>query len=503
MPPLSTTAVLRIYSMVAIQCLGSLQYGYHLAELNAPEAYMTCRLLDNPPSTNSTLASNSFLSSNNTHHHPRQVDCIPMTASQLGSVTGLISIGGLVTALFMGNVASRIGRQKASILSCVPFVLGSLVSGSSTSVWQLQLGRFVEGLGAGAAIVVVALYLSEVGPQSMRGQLGFMNQASINLGILVAQILGIFFSDYGKWRIILFFGAFLGTFYGVLLTCFLQETPKWYVSVGEYGLAKRALKYLRATSHVEEEFRELGGKDGGGHGNTDEERSNEPAENEALLDGTNRHHKHKNDIVSVKSFLFSKPHRTEMVTVCGILIAQQFCGINSIIFYGVSILSNLFPNQTNLINCMISVMNLVVTLYSSTIVDKFGRKVMLLVSITGMAIFAFGLGFGINNSLPILSASSATLYVFFFALGLGPIPFMIISELVPHNAVGAAQSVGTTANWGATFLVGYLFPVLNSKYGGNTYYLFVAFCVASIVFVMYFVPGNRRGGEEGERERSE
>lgn len=471
---LSSKAVLRIYAMVAIQCMGSLQYGYHLTELNAPEAYLTCRLL--PP------------------EQRNGVDCIPMTAQQLGSVTGLISIGGLITSLFMGNVASKLGRRKASLFSCIPFVIGSIVTGASKSVQQLQLGRFLEGLGAGAAIVVVPLYLSEVGPPYMRGRLGFMNQACINIGILVAQILGIFFSDYGKWRVILFFGAFLGALFGFLLAFCLVETPKWYISVVKYHLARKALEYLRATSNVEEEFKTIGGEDG--HESTSSRPHNDQTEEEESLVHSNS----KNKIVSVQSFLFSRKYRAQMIAVIGILIAQQFCGINSIIFYGVSILADLFPNQTTLINCMISVVNCLVTLYSSTIVDRYGRKPMLIVSMSGMAVFAFLLGFGINNSYPALSAISATLYVVVFAIGLGPIPFMIISELVPHNAVGAAQSVGTTANWLATFLVGYLFPILQGKYGGYTYYIFVFFCITSIIFVSYVVPSNQHVEHEEHDE---
>lgn len=429
-----------------------------------------------------------------------------MNAQQIGSVTGLLSIGGLITALFAGNIAGVFGRRKASILTCIPFVIGSLLTGSAQTVWQLQIGRFVEGLGAGAAIVIVPLYLSEIGPAHLRGMLGFMSQVSINIGILLAQILGIFFSTYSKWRLILFFGAVIGAAYATLLILFIQETPVWLASSGQIGSARKTLQYLRDNEDVEDEFKDIGGEISqvvpssiAESISQDEDQallSTEPSASSNMFPAETSS---TENIVSVSSFVFSPRYRSQLIVVCGIMIAQQFCGVNSIIFYGVSVLANLFPELTKEINCFISILNCVVTMYSSTIVDKYGRKRMLITSIAGMAVAAFLLGFGINNALPTLSAVAATLFVFAFAIGLGPIPFMIISELVSHNAVGAAQSVGTTANWLATFVVGYSFPILRVKLEGYTYYLFVVFCLISVVFVITFVPASvDQGTKEGK-----
>lgn len=443
-----------------------------------------------------------------------------MTAGDIGSVTGLLSIGGLFTALFAGNIAAILGRRKASILTCIPFVVGSLLTGAARSVWEMQIGRFISGLGAGAAIVIVPLYLSEIGPEDLRGMLGFMNQVSINIGILLAQVLGIFFSTYDRWRFILFFGAIIGSIYAITLILFIVESPKWFVSAGQHHSARKSLQYLRDSEDVEDELSTMGSlgtkpdledefsvTPSSGSSTTPSSAgieesqallSTEPSNSTPIIPASNV--SKPTNIVSVYTFLFSPQYRGQLVVVCGVMIAQQLCGVNSIIFYGVSVLAKLFPELTKTINCIISILNCVVTMYSSTIVDRYGRKQMLIASIAGMGVSAFLLGFGITHSFSILSAVAATLFVIAFATGLGPIPFMIISELVPHNAVGAAQSVGTTSNWLSTFIIGYFFPILQGKIGGYTYYLFVIFCILSIAFVATYIPSST--GSSGSESTS-
>lgn len=305
---------------------------------------------------------------------------------------------------------------------------------TATSVGQMQLGRFVAGLGAGSAIVVVPMYLNEISPPHLRGMLGFMNQFSINVGILLAQCLGLVYSNYNQWRYILYFGAGLGAVNIVLLSL-IPESPKWLASQGRQGAARKSLQYLRSSPDVETEFASF---------TTDEE--------EGLLNESVSYDRATNQ-VSIWQFCTAKVHRAKFTAVAGVMLFQQLCGVNSIIFYGVSVLATLLPQLAPVINCVISILNCFVTAFSSTIVDKYGRKLLLISSISGMAVASTLLGFGILHSLSTLSAFSATFFVISFAMGLGPIPFMIISELVPESSVGAAQSVGTTINWFATFLV--------------------------------------------------
>ena len=296
----------------------------------------------------------------------------------------------------------------------------------ASNVRHLQAGRFITGLGAGTAIVVVPLYLNEISPPNLRGMLGFMNQFSINIGILLAQFLGLAYSNFSQWRYILFGGAVIASLNAFLLY-FIPESPKWLVSAGRIEEGRRALQLLRYSVDVENEF------------------SVYANEEEAVARTPNQ--------VSIVKFCTAETHRPKFIAVAGVMAFQQLCGVNSIIFYGVSVLATLFPQLAPVLNCVISILNCIVTAYSSTIVDKYGRKLLLISSIAGMAVTSALLGFGITHSFPTLSAVSAMMFVVSFAMGLGPIPFMVISELVPETSVGAAQSVGTTINWLATFLV--------------------------------------------------
>lgn len=302
--------------------------------------------------------------------------------------------------------------------------------GSATSVAQMQLGRFIAGLGAGSAIVVVPMYLNEISPPQHRGIIGFMNQFSINVGILIAQFMGLAYSE--QWRRILYFGAVLGLVNTLCLTL-IPESPKWLVSQGRREEAKQALQYIRYSINVDDEITSV------------------TSEEEGLLPNNSLGGPVAQN--SVWTFCTKKAHREKFIAVAGVMAYQQLCGVNSIIFYGVSVLAKLLPQLAPAINCFISILNCVVTAFSSTIVDKYGRKLLLMSSIAGMAATSFLLGFGITHSLPSLSALAAMCFVIAFAMGLGPIPFMVIPELVPEASVGAAQSVGTTLNWLVTFLV--------------------------------------------------
>lgn len=306
--------------------------------------------------------------------------------------------------------------------------------GSAHSVTQMEIGRFIVGLGAGSAIVVVPLYLNEISPPDLKGMLGFMNQFSINVGILIAQFMGLAYAE--NWRVILYFGAVIGAANLALLTL-LPESPKWLMSQGRREEAKRALQYIRYSVNVDDELNTV----------ASEEEGLLSADTTANATDSVPHQ------VSVWTFCTKSAHRAKFTAVVGVMAYQQLCGVNSIIFYGVSVLAKLLPQLAPAINCLISILNCIVTAFSSTIVDKYGRKLLLMSSITGMAVTSFLLGFGITHGLPILSALAAMCFVVSFAMGLGPIPFMVIPELVPETSVGAAQSIGTTINWLVTFLV--------------------------------------------------
>lgn len=170
-------------------------------------------------------------------------------------------------------------------------------------------------------------------------------------------------------------------------------------------------------------------------------------------------------------------------------MAQQLCGINSIIMYGVSLLADLLAANSALLNIFVSVLNVIATTGFAPLADILGRKTVLLASIGGMGTSSVLLAIGIRASIPILSAIAVLLFVASFAFGLGPVPFILASELVGAEAVGATQSWALAANWISTFIIAQFFPLVNERLGkGVVYFVFAGLAALFFVFVGWYVP---------------
>lgn len=181
------------------------------------------------------------------------------------------------------------------------------------------------------------------------------------------------------------------------------------------------------------------------------------------------------------------------------MLAQQLCGINSVIAYSVNFLSDILPTTAGLITVAVGALNLIVTIACAPLADKLGRKPCLLYSISGMGTNALVLGIAITFNIQWLSALATLLFVASFALGLGPVPFILASELVGPEAVGATQSWALAANWTATFLVLQFFPILNLALGkGRVFFVFALLALGFAAFVAWWVPETkgRRDADE-------
>lgn len=429
-----------------------------------------------------------------------------MNETHVGLVNSIFTVGGLFGALSAGYFASTIGRLRSMRYNDVLFVLGPLVEALAPNVTVLTIGRFISGLGAGAALVVVPIYISEIAPPSKKGFYGAFTQIMTNVGIVAAQLLGLFLSRGQLWRIILAVGGLFGLLQ-MLGLLFGVESPKWKAEHGQATQAKKDLKRIRgAHIDITEEVN-------GWHLETSEERDEEQR---ALLrdenNATHDEHPRKTDVLKQETLgifqVVAHPdYNRAIFAVMMIMMAQQFCGINSIVIYGVTLLSDLLEASSGLLNVFVVVVNLIVTLLCAPLIDKLGRKPCLLLSMAGMGISSLLLAIAIIKSVSALSVISVTSFVASFGLGLGPVPFILSSELVGPEAVGATQSWALAANWTSTFIVSFFFPILNRALGrGKVYFVFAAFAGFFAGFTAWWVPetkGKRDAGEVWGRNTSE
>ena len=205
--------------------------------------------------------------------------------------------------------------------------------------------------------------------------------------------------------------------------------------------------------------------------------------------------------------LRSSTHRPAIIAVVAVMLAQQLTGINSIIMYSVSLLSDLLPTSAAILTVAMSALNLVMTTLCAPLADKLGRRTCILGSMAGVGISSLLLAAGLSSGIKVLGATATLLFVTCFAFGLGPVPYILPSELSTTEAVGATQSWALVSNWLATFIVSQFFPIVNAALGkhGCVYFLFAGMAVILGAFIAYYVPeskGKRDADEVWGRKES-
>lgn len=425
-----------------------------------------------------------------------------MNATEIGLVGSIFTIGGFAGALICGPISAKRGRLRAMQGTTIFFIIGPIFEAIAPNIGTMAIGRFISGLGAGAAMVVVPIYIAEVAPPAERGLFGAFTQIMVNVGILIAQLLGYFLSHGQFWRIVL--GA--GGMFGVLQVFGLfavPESPKWTADQGHPSTARKVLRKIRGSKFDIEE--EVSGW--GSHESTPQvvEEEEELLSSSTLLAPSLKGDRLEN--LSMYQVLRHPDHHKAVIAVIMIMIAQQLTGINSIIMYGVNLLASLLESNSAVLNLAVSALNIIMTAIAAPLVEKLGRKICLLQSIGGMGIGSLLLAFGISHGIPVLSTVAVVLFVASFGLGLGPVPFILASELVGPEAVDATQSWALGANWVATFVVAQFFPIVKDALGGGkVYFIFAGLAAFFFTFVVWFVPetkGKKDADEVWGRDRRE
>jgi len=381
----------------------------------------------------------------------------------------VVLLGCIAGAAVAGRVADAAGRRATLLFAGVLFFTGAIVSALASDDAVLLAGRSVVGIGIGFSSVVAPLYISEVAPAAIRGALVSLYQFAITIGILAAYVVDYALAAGGAWRWMLG----LGVVPAVVLVAgmlFMPESPRFLFKLGRAERGRIELARVHGDSNVELE----------------EERSI-VASLAARSTGIRA---------------FAAPSlRLALFVGVGLAILQQVTGINTVIYYGPRIFEMAgfgSAQHSILAESIVGSVNCLMTLVAIVWVDRVGRKPLLYWGVGGMfvALAALAVAFAtshLSGSLGAIALGSMMLYVGCFAFSLGPIVWLLISELFPLPVRGIGMSISTLSNWVGNFVVSQFFLTMVESLGASkTFAIYAALCIVTIAFVRAFVPETKR-----------
>lgn len=390
-----------------------------------------------------------------------------LTDSGLGTVAALLTIGCLVGALFTGNFTEKYGRKNVMIFTSILYIISAFGCALAESATMLTLMRVLSGFAVGATSVVAPMYISEIAPAHSRGRLVSFNQFAITIGIVLAYIFDYFLMDLGEnsWRYMLAVPGVFGIMFFILLIVKFPESPRWLLAHGKQEAAVKVLANIGGQKLVDAELPEM----------------------EKAL-----HAEQKKEKMMFSELFKGK---TGKIVLIGTLIAalQQITGINAVIMFSPEIFKAAGSAQTDSVMqaMIVGLVNFLMTIVALWLVDKKGRKTLLLWGAAGMiaslAYLTFEFARPVQNGVGVLVA--LLVYISFFAASFAPVMWVIISEIYPNRIKGMAMSFSTAVSWLCTFLTVYFAPVIQGSLG--LHYLFGIFGVFSIiafVFVKIWIP---------------
>lgn len=382
---------------------------------------------------------------------------------QVEMVVSAVLLGALIGSGLSGRLTDRFGRRKVLVFTALTFILGSLSTALAPNVNDLIVGRIVLGVAIGIGSFTAPLYLAEIAPQHIRGMLVSLNQLAITIGIVFSYLINYYFSSQGGWPWMLGLGIVPAA---VLLigTLFLPESPRWMILKGQEHKARTILQYIRSGEDINKEFVEI-------------------QQTVHMERGTHR-------------LLFAKWVRPILFISLGLSFFQQVTGINTIIYYAPTIFQMAGFKQAGgaiLATLGIGIVNVVSTIIALPLIDRWGRRPLLLLGLSGMFLSLAALGFAFYHPefaiLRWIAVVSMILYIASFAISLGPIMWLIISEIFPLNIRGVGSSLAISASWAFNMLVALTFLTCVQLVGAShTFWLYAVLCILGWFFVYFIVP---------------
>jgi sugar porter (SP) family MFS transporter len=399
--------------------------------------------------------------------------------AQIGWANSCALIGCLAGALVAGALSDTFGRKKLLVLSALLFAVTSLGNALSDNFAVFIAWRMLGGVAIGLASNLSPLYIAEIAPAQIRGRLVSINQLTIVVGILLAQFINWFlvrnlpagatdefirsswFGQQGwRWMFGLTAAPSLLFFLGMFL---VPESPRWLAKNGKADRARSILKKIGGEAYARAAMGDIS----------------------ATLASEEIHHVRFADLLEPKM---------RKVLVLGVVLAvfQQWCGINVIFNYAEEIFRAAGYDLSSVLKniAWTGSVNLAFTFVALGVVDKGGRRPLMLLGSAALALIYFAMGWCYHSGVqgwPMLVLVLAA--IGFYAMSLAPVTWVVISEIFPNRIRGAAMSVAVTSLWIACFLLTYTFPLLNAKLGSaGTFWLYGAICVAGFVFIFLKLP---------------
>ncbi len=421
-----------VYAAAAISALGGLLFGYDVGVISGAILFIK--------------------------------DEFALSAGMEEVVVSAVLLGSLVGAMAGGSLADRLGRRSILVVSAVVFGIGAIAAALAPETTTLIAARVIAGAAIGIASFVAPLYISEIAPVAIRGKLVAINQVALTSGIVISYLVDYAFAGTHAWRWMFALAAIPAAAFGVGLA-FIPDSPRWLVARGRVDDARAVLRRIRQANVVEGELREI-------------------------QHSASRQQGHWSELLGPRL-------RPAMIVGIGLAIAQQVTGINTVIYYAPTIFGfaglSLVPTAI-LASVGVGMVNVVMTVVAMLLIDRVGRRPLLLVSLAGMAVAlaVLGLAFALpqlSGNLGWIAVTSLMVYVGSFAVGLGPVFWLVLSEIYPLRVRGRAMSVGTVANWGTNLLVALTFLTLTQVLGRPaTFWLYAVISVAAWLFAFFLVP---------------
>uniref|UniRef100_A0A452J233 Major facilitator superfamily (MFS) profile domain-containing protein n=1 Tax=Gopherus agassizii TaxID=38772 RepID=A0A452J233_9SAUR len=380
----------------------------------------------------------------------------------------IFAIGGMISSFTVGWVGDKLGRVKAMLAVNVLSIIGNLLMGLAKfgpSHILIIAGRAITGLYCGLSSGLVPMYVGEISPTALRGALGTLHQLAIVTGILLSQVLGLDFllGNDDMWPLLLgLSGAAALLQFFLLLLC--PESPRYlYIKLGKVEEAKKSKKLilLRGDCDPTKEITEM-------------EKEKQEAASEKK--------------VSIRKLFSSSSYRQPIIVALMVQISQQFSGINAIFYYSTNIFVRAGVDQPVYATIGVGVVNTIFTIISVFLVERTGRRSLFIAGLIGMLASAVAMTVGLVLLVSYVSMVAIFLFVIFFEVGPGPIPWFIVAELFSQGPRPAAIAIAGFCNWTCNFIIGMCFQYIADLCGPYVFTIFAVLLLGFILFAHFKVP---------------